>query len=509
MSHELLTSAEMAEADRLTIAAGPTDGIGLMRRAGEAVAAQVLRRYPSAAHVHVLCGPGNNGGDGYVVARILAGSGVATTVWASGLPRPDSDAALAAAECPIKARPLSDFDAGRGSIVVDALYGAGLSKPLYGESAWAVDLATDLHLAVVAVDLPSGISGDSGKALGISFSADLTVTFARRKPGHLLLPGRARCGEIVLADIGIGDDIVARLQPRTFENTPTLWLGDFPVPAVDAHKYKRGHVGVFSGGPNATGAARLSAHAAARSGAGAVTVLSPGNAMQVNAAHLTSIMLRRADDAADIEAFVGERRPSAFVLGPGFGIGEKTQAFALALLASGQPAGASTGIDGLVFDADAITSFREAPDVLFEAARRPDAPALVMTPHEGEFARLFPGTADDNASSKLDKARVAAAAANAVIVYKGADTVIAAPDGRAAINSNGAAWLATAGSGDVLSGITAGLLAQGMPAFEAACAAVWIHAEAGSRFGPGLIAEDLPPALVPVLRELVAAGGGR
>ncbi|MBZ9707837.1 NAD(P)H-hydrate dehydratase [Mesorhizobium sp. ESP7-2] len=509
MSHELLTSAEMGEADRLTIAAGITDGIGLIRRAGQAVAAEVLRRYPAAAHVHVLCGPGNNGGDGYVVARILAGSGVATTVWASGPPRPDSDAALAAAECPIKPRPLSDFDAGLGSIVVDALYGAGLSKPLSGEAARAVDLVTDLHLPVVAVDLPSGISGDSGKVLGTSFSAEFTVTFARKKPGHLLLPGRERCGEIVLADIGIGAQIITRLQPRTFENGPALWLRDLPVPAVDAHKYKRGHVGVFSGGPDATGAARLSALGAARSGAGAVTVLSPGNAMQVNAAHLTSIMLRRADDAADIGAFVGERRPSAFVLGPGFGVGEKIQAFALALLASGQSASASTGIDGLVFDADAITSFREAPDALFDAARRPDAPALVMTPHEGEFARLFPDIADDNALSKLDKARVAAAAANAVLVYKGADTVIAAPDGRAAINSNGAAWLATAGSGDVLSGITAGLLAQGMPAFEAACAAVWIHAEAGSRFGPGLIAEDLPLALVPVLRELVAAESGR
>ncbi|TPM41856.1 NAD(P)H-hydrate dehydratase [Mesorhizobium sp. B2-3-4] len=505
MSDELLLSAEMGEADRLTIAAGPTDGIGLMRRAGEVVAAQVLKCYPSAAHVHVLCGPGNNGGDGYVVARILAGSGVAVTVWASGAPRLGSDAALAAAQCPIHPRPLSDFDAAPGSIVVDALYGAGLSKPLSGDAARAVDHAARQRLPVVAVDLPSGVSGDSGKVLGTSFSADLTVTFARKKPGHLLLPGRERCGEIVLADIGIGDDIIARLQSRTFENRPALWLRGLPVPAVDAHKYKRGHVGVFCGGPSATGAARLSALAAARSGAGAVTVLSPGNAMQVNAAHLTSIMLRKSDDVADIEAFIGERRPSAFVLGPGFGIGEKTRTFALTLLAFGRQKKIAAQIDGLVFDADAITSFREAPDILFEAARRPDAPALVITPHEGEFARLFPDIADDDALSKLDKARAAAAKANAFIVYKGADTVIAAPDGRAAVNSNGAAWLATAGSGDVLSGIAAGLLAQAMPAFEAACAAVWIHAEAGCRFGPGLIAEDLPPAIVPALRELVEA----
>lgn len=505
MSNELLFPAEMSEADRLTIAAGPAGGIGLMRRAGEAVAAEILKRYPSATHVHVLCGPGNNGGDGYVVARILAGSGVGTTIWASAAPRPESDAALAAAECPIRPRPLSGFDAESGSIVVDALYGAGLSKPLSGDAARAVDAVTALCLPVVAVDLPSGVSGASGEILGTAFRVELTVTFARKKPGHLLQPGRGQCGEIVLADIGIADGIIAQLAVSTFENVPGLWLREFPVPAVDAHKYKRGHVGVFSGGPSATGAARLSAMAAARSGAGAVTVLSPGNAMQVNATHLTSIMLRKIDDVADVEEFVGERRLSAFVLGPGFGIGERTRIFGLALLASGRSQDAAAQVDGLVFDADAITSFRQAPDMLFEAARRPNAPALVMTPHEGEFARLFPDIAGDNTLSKLDKARAAAARANATIVYKGADTVIAAPDGKAAINSNGAPWLATAGSGDVLSGIIAGLLAQGVPPFEGTCAAVWIHAEAGSRFGPGLIAEDLPLALLAVLRELFDA----
>ncbi len=506
MSNELLSPAEMAEADRLAIAAGPLDGIGLMRRAGEAVAAVVLARYPASSRVHVLCGPGNNGGDGYVIAGILAASGVDTTVWASGAPRTGTDAALAAAECPIKPRPLAEFIAGAGSLVVDALYGAGLSKPLSGDAARAVDIATELNLPVVAVDLPSGVSGESGNILGHAFRAQVTVTFARKKPGHLLLPGRERCGEVVLADIGIGDAIIAQVQSKTFENGPTLWLNNFPVPAVDAHKYKRGHVGVFSGGPSATGAARLSALAAARSGAGAVTVLSPGNAMQVNAGHLTSIMLRKVDDLSDMHVFIGERRPSAFVLGPGFGVGERTRDFGLAVLGAEQRQDGR--IDGLVLDADGITSFRDAPEILFEAAHRPNAPALVMTPHEGEFGRLFPDIAADMSLSKLAKARAAAHRANAVIVYKGADSVIAAPDGRAAINSNGAPWLATAGSGDVLSGIVAGLLAQAMPAFEAACAAVWIHAEAGSRFGPGLIAEDLPLALVPVLRELVECRGG-
>lgn len=505
MSNELLSPAEMAEADRLAIATGPLDGIGLMRRAGEAVAAVVLAHYPQASRVHVLCGPGNNGGDGYVIARILAASGVDTAIWASGAPRPGTDAALAAAECPIKPRPLSEFAAEVGSIVVDALYGAGLSKPLSGEDARAVEVATELGLPVVAVDLPSGVSGESGDILGRAFRAQVTVTFARRKPGHLLLPGRERCGQIVLADIGIGDGVIAQLKSQTFENRPAVWLKEFPVPAIDAHKYKRGHVGVFSGGPSATGAARLSAMAAARSGAGAVTVLSPANAMQVNAMHLTSIMLREADAIEDVHDFLGDRRSSSFVLGPGFGVGDKARDFALAVLARTRRDG---GVEGLVLDADGITSFRNASSTLFEAASRPDAPALIMTPHEGEFGRLFPEITDDKSLSKLAKARSAAARANATVVYKGADTVIAAPDGRAAINSNGAPWLATAGSGDVLAGIIAGLLAQGMPAFEAACAAVWIHAEAGSRFGPGLIAEDLTLALLPVLRELVGGDGG-
>ncbi len=502
MRNELLSPAEMAEADRLAIAAGPLDGYGLMLRAGEAVATVVLARYPAATKVHVLCGPGNNGGDGYVVARLLAEAGVNVALWVSGEPRAGSDAALAAAECAVERRRLAAFAAEPGALVVDALYGAGLSKPLSGEARDAVESTTKLNLPIVAVDLPSGVSGESGDILGMAFRAAVTVTFARKKPGHLLLPGRERCGEIVVADIGIGDDIIARVAPRTFENTPALWLDGFPVPTVDAHKYKRGHVGVFSGGPSATGAARLAALAAARSGAGAVTVLSPGNAMQVNAAHLTAIMLRKTDAIEDVHDFLGDRRSSSFVLGPGFGVGDKARDFALAVLARKRQEG---GVEGLVLDADGITSFRNAAAALFEATGRPDAPALVMTPHEGEFGRLFQDIAGDKALSKLARACAAAQRANAVIVYKGADSVIASPDGRAAINNNGAAWLATAGSGDVLAGIIAGLLAQGMPAFDAACAAVWIHAEAGSRFGPGLIAEDLPLALVPVLRGLVDA----
>jgi hydroxyethylthiazole kinase-like uncharacterized protein yjeF len=506
MRIELLTPAEMAKTDSLAMETGPLDSIGLMRRAGQAVARVVLARYPTAGRMHVLCGPGNNGGDGYVIARFLRESGVDVSVWASAAPKPGSDAAFAAAECPVDSRPLAEFDGEAGSLVVDALYGAGLSKPLAGDAARAVEVATARRLPVVAVDLPSGVSGDSGKILGSAFRAEITVTFARKKPGHLLLPGRECCGEVVLADIGIADAVIDRLAVKTFENRPALWQSDFPVPAVDTHKYKRGHVGAFSGGPSATGAARLSALAAARAGAGAVTVLSPANAMQVNAAHLTSIMLRKVGDTADLDAYLDEKRPSAFVLGPGFGVGEKARNFTLAVLGDGQ--GRENGVEGLVLDADGITSFRDAPASLFITAGAKNAPALVMTPHEGEFSRLFSSLASDETLSKLDKARKAAQRSHAVIVYKGADTVIAAPDGRAAINANGAPWLATAGSGDVLAGLIAGLLAQGMPAFEASCAAVWLHAEAGRRFGPGLIAEDLPLALLPVLRELVAVSRG-
>lgn len=500
MTLELLTPAEMAEADRLAIAAGPFDGIGLMRNAGRAVAALVLARFPGAACVHVLAGPGNNGGDGYVVAKILRESGVAVSLWASGSPRAGSDAALAADECPVQARPLAAFEAGAGDVVVDALYGAGLSKPLEGAAARAVALVAAKGLPVVAVDLPSGVSGESGAVLGSAFKATVTVTFARRKPGHLLLPGRDLCGELIVADIGIAASVVETLAVSTFENKPALWQRSFPSPAVDTHKYRRGHVGVFSGGASSTGAARLSALAAARSGAGAATVLSPADAMPVNAAHLTAVMLRQVDELADLAAFLADRRPSAFVLGPAFGVGDKARAFALAVLAAGGEAG--SGAEGLVLDADGITSFRDEPGQLFTAAARSGAPALVLTPHEGEFARLFPAIAADSSLSKLGKARAVAVAAHAIVIYKGADTVIAAPDGRAAINANGAPWLATAGSGDVLAGIVAGLIAQGMPAFEAACASVWLHAEAGSRFGPGLIAEDLPGALPPVLRDL-------
>jgi len=503
LPEEILTPAQMAEADSNAIARGPFDGPRLMENAGSAVAALVLARHPGAARIDVLCGPGNNGGDGYVVAAELARRGVDVAVWASAEPRPGSDAEKAAAACPVAPWPLADFRPSNDSVVVDALYGAGLSKPVEGVDAAAIDHCNAAGATVVAVDLPSGVSGLTGQVLGTAFRATQTVTFVRRKPGHLLYPGRDLCGEVIVADIGIADAIVGGAGATAFANAPDLWRGRLPHPAVDTHKYRRGHVGVFSGSAAATGAARLAAMGAARAGAGAVTVLSPGAALAVNAMHLTSIMLRKTDGLADVEAFLADRRPSALVYGPGLSPDAATAALLVTLVERLAGSGC-----GLVVDASAITALAGAHAEAFFAATRGTGIDVVLTPHEGEFARLFPDIAAENQPSKLERARLAAARSGTTVILKGADTVIAAPGGRAAINANGTPLLATAGSGDVLAGIAGGLLAQGMPVFEAACCAVWMHAEAARQAGPGLIAEDLPQALRPVLRKFFPAPAG-
>lgn len=494
----------MAQADKLTIDAGPFDGMDLMRRAGAAVATRVLERYPDATSVDVLCGPGNNGGDGYVVAKLLAEAGATVRVWALGHPKPGTDAAIAAKECPVEATQLSSFAPVEGAVVIDALFGAGLSKAIDGEAATAIEKCTEASLPIVAVDLPSGVSGDSGKILGSAFRADLTVTFFRKKPGHLLYPGRELCGRTIVADIGIRSDVLDTIKPTCWENTPDLWLGTFPHLPANTHKYARGHVGVFSGGLASTGAARLSARAAARAGAGAVTLLSPGSALQVNAVHLTSIILRKSDGIQDVEEWLEKRKPAALVFGPAAGLQDSVGDFALALIEA-----ATNKVRHLVLDADALTHISRRRGEFLALFRQAGAPHIVLTPHEGEFARVFQELAHDEGLSKLDRARGAAELAGTTVILKGPDTVIASPDGQTAINTNAPPWLATAGSGDVLAGITAGFLSQGMTAFEAACAAVWLHGAAGSLFGPGLIAEDLPDLLPQVLRDLLATHPGK
>ncbi|MGB3389672.1 MAG: NAD(P)H-hydrate epimerase [Pseudaminobacter sp.] len=499
MAHEILTPAEMSLADRKAIEGGPFSGIDLMHNAGHAVSALILKRFPDAAKVDVLCGPGNNGGDGYVIARLLSQAGMNVALFAQGQPRAGSDAAIAARECPLQPLPLADFEPETGSIIVDALFGAGLSKSLSPELCRIVEAVSSREIPVVAVDLPSGVSGETGAILGAAFHAVVTVTFARKKPGHLLLPGKRFCGDVMVVDIGISNSVIEAVGSTCLENTPAGWIAHFPVPGIDSYKYSRGHVGVFSGGPAATGAARLAAMSAARIGAGAVTMLSPSASTAVNAAHLTSIILRETDTLDEVMAFLEARRPQSLVYGPGLGAEPDVGDFLLAILVK-----TGGALPSLILDADGLSTFAGRPELLFEALHRDGAPAAVLSPHEGEFRRLFPDIAGDHQTSKLEKARAAAKRSGAFIVYKGPDTVIAAPSGSAAINANGTPLLATAGSGDVLSGMCAGLLAQGMPPFEAASAAVWLHADAASRFGPGLIAEDLPLALLSAIRDLLS-----
>jgi hydroxyethylthiazole kinase-like uncharacterized protein yjeF len=494
---EILSTAEMAEADRLTITGG-VSGIALMENAGRAVAEITARQRSPGCRVVVVAGPGNNGGDGFVVARLLAERGYHVAVLLAGdASRLKGDAALATKAWRGPILPALPDGLTGADIVIDALFGAGLDRPVEGIARAMIDAMNAQSAPVVAVDLPSGINGTSGAVMGVAVKAAATITFFRKKPAHLLLPGRLYCGEVSVADIGIPDSVLAHLAPRTCENVPGLWRAYFPVPRHDGHKYDRGHAVVVSGPSWSTGAARLAARGALRAGAGLVTIASPREALTVNASTNLAVMVRPVDGAAELTDFLGDRRLNALAIGPGLGVNDATCELVLAALA---------GERAVVLDADAITSFAGAPQRLAQALKaRRRQQATVLTPHEGEFYRFF-GALDERAKtgSKLERARLAASLTGATVLIKGADTVVAAPDGRASIAANAPAFLATAGSGDVLTGVTTGLLAQGMPVFEAASAAVWLHGEAAALFGPGLIAEDLPETLPRVYRALLA-----
>ena len=480
----LATPAAMAGIDKAALDSG-IDGFALMRAAGAHVAAVFLAHYPQALRAVVLCGPGNNGGDGHVAARLLMESGVEVVRHGSA-PRPGGDAARAFAACPGQMSQLGDWQPRSGDVIVDALFGAGLDRAVDAEVAALVARAAAANIPVVAVDLPSGLSGRTGAPTGPCFSAAHTVTFAALKPGHLLMPGKALCGHIHLCDIGIQARLITSSDPM-MRNHPGLYAGHLPVADPGQHKYTRGHLGVFSGPLISGGAARLSAMAGLRAGAGLVTMASPPGAVMVQTTHLTAIMQRAIRDEVDLNDWLSDKRLSAFVLGPGFGDLDKARAYTERLAATGRP---------VVLDADGLTAYASDAGKLADLFE--GEPHLVITPHEGEFRRLFAGLADDAALSKIDRARAAARATNAVLVYKGPDTVIAAPDGRCAVNADAPAWLATAGSGDVLSGVIGGLLAQGMPAFEAACAGVAMHGEAARRAGEGMTAEDLAARIKPL-----------
>ena len=490
---EILTSTEMARADALAAATG-TPTWALIQAAGRAVADAAME-LAEEGPILIVAGRGNNGGDGFVAASELAARGREVAVMLlCARDTLTGDAARAAQEWQGPMLPFDPDALGQPALIVDALFGAGLNRPVKGEPRAMIEAINASGVPVLAVDLPSGLSGDTGAALDVAIRAQETVTFFRRKPGHLLMPGRSHCGRVRVADIGIDPAVLATIVPATFENDPELWQGVFPVPAIDGHKYGRGHAVVVSGGMAATGAGRLAARGALRGGAGLVTVASPTEALAVNAAALTAVMLRAIDTPDALSEMLADKRLNAVVIGPGAGVGEPTRAMVLAALA---------GQRGVLLDADALTSFGDAPDVLFAAIQARPEVKTILTPHEGEFSRLFSQMSNKSPfKSKLERVRAAAVRSGAVVLLKGPDTVIASPDGRAAISSNAPPWLATAGSGDVLAGMIGAMLAQRVPAFEAACIGVWMHGEAGSEAGPGLIAEDLPEVLPAVTRRL-------
>ena len=481
--HALLSVAEMKRADQAAIAAG-VPGYNLMRAAGKAVADAAMALGPGTpGTAAVLCGPGNNGGDGFVAARLLAAAG--WTVKLGLLGSRDAlggDAAMAAADWAGRVETLAESLLDDADIAVDAIFGAGLNRAPDGDAAAALAALNAKAIPVVAVDLPSGLSGDSGRMLdGALARADRTVAFFRGKPGHWLLPGRVHCGEMALADIGIPERVLGEIAPRQALNHPDLWRAVLPSVSPFSHKYSRGHV-LIAGGAELIGAACLAARSAMRGGAGIVTVAAPVQQGPLYRLALESAVVRSVKDTRAFIDLFGDARIDAAVVGPGLGLlapGNHEKIFA-ALRSSAV----------VVLDADALTLFADAPDALFDAIQGP----TVLTPHDGEFRRLFPDLADN--ADKLARARAASDRSGAVMLLKGYDTVVAAPDGTAVINASAPETLATAGAGDVLCGLIAALAAGGMPVFAAAAAAVYMHGAAAARFGPGLIASDLP-ALIP------------
>ena len=480
----LLTNEETRRADAAAIEIG-ISGTQLMERAGLAVAQAVEARW-RRQRVLVVCGPGNNGGDGFVAARLLRERGWPVMVSALGGTLADSDAAGARQRWGAPVRTAGAGDLGGCDLVIDAMFGAGLSRPLEGTALELVQSINDRHIATVAVDVPSGVGGDDGAIRGAAPQASLTVTFFRAKPGHWLLPGRSLCGELAVADIGIPASVLEKIRPNLHRNDPALWRERLYWPRLDDHKYRRGHVLVL-GGAEMTGAGRLAARGARRSGAGMVTVAADPAALPIYAGDQPGLIAVPMPAPEALAKLVASRRIASLLIGPGAGIGGGTKRLALAALGAGR---------SVLLDADALSVFAGDAERLAQAIKEP----VVLTPHEGEFQRLFPDLPPER--GKVARAREAAKRLGAVVVFKGADSVIAAPDGRALINGNASGWLASAGTGDVLAGLIAGMLAQGIAPFDAAAAGVWMHGAAGAAAGPGLIAEDLPDRLPGVWRDL-------
>jgi hydroxyethylthiazole kinase-like uncharacterized protein yjeF len=485
----LLDCSEMARADAAAIRGG-VSGAALMEAAGQAVADAVIARFPLQPLL-VLSGPGNNGGDGFVAARHLVGAG--WPVQLALLGRRDAlrgDAAWAAGLWTDHVQRLSlDLLADR-PLVIDALFGAGLTRPIDGIAATLIERINAEKLTVVAVDVPSGLHGDTGEIMGCAPQAKLTVTFFRAKPGHFSVEGLSHCGNLEVADIGIPIVVLNEIEPRLWLNAPPLWRAALRRGGLRDQKYVRGHLTLL-GGAGSTGAARMAALAARRAGAGLLSIAAPTDAAAIYRAAEPGNLVTTVDDGASFAELLQDKRRNAMLIGPGSGVNERTRLSTLVALATGR---------SVVLDADATTVFASGPQELFSAISGP----VLMTPHEGEFQRLFPQLG--SVPGKVARVRQAAALSGATILLKGPDTVIAAPDGRAVINVHAPATLATAGSGDVLAGLAAGLMTQGISALAAGAAGAWIHGECAYRFGgAGLIAEDLLGQVAGVLQSLEAS----
>ena len=486
---EILSISEMYKVDEEACAKGVTS-LKLMESAGAAIAEVVQRNY-EGGRILILCGLGNNGGDGFVAARLLKDSGRNVRVVCLGaIDEIKGDARESASNwtgeiCPFTPSIFEDTQ-----VVVDALYGIGLNRPISGLGELIIKKLNKTDVPRISVDIPSGVNGNTGQILGCAVQADICVTFFRRKPGHLLYPGKTACGTVMVADIGIPVSVLESIPPKIYENTPQLWLESFPIPKIQGHKYDRGHA-IVVGGNELTGAAQLASFSALRSGAGLVTIASPPTTSMVYRSGSPSVMVKSINNLEEFDEIVNDSRVKGVLIGPGNGVNNETYQKVLRVITSKK----------CVLDADALTVFEHCPEVLFAALKNTSKCNNVITPHEGEFKRLF--SRDDafkNSRSKIELAK-SASRINAVIVLKGADTIITSPIGLVYINTNSSPYLATAGSGDVLSGMILGLMVQGMKPFEAASAAVWMHGECGRVFGPGLVAEDIANMLPSILRK--------
>lgn len=475
MGRMIITPQQMLAAEKAAIEAG-VDSFDLMKRAGLSAAEFVHQNWP-LGRIQVLCGPGGNGGDGFVAAANLVERWRDVRVYCS-LPVEElsGDAAKAAAMWTGEVFSLDAALEEPTDITIDALFGTGFSRPLEGAA-----LALAQRGGIVAsIDVPSGIDGLHAVSLGPCFLASATLTFSALKPAHMLHPAAGACGRVIAADIGVP------VESSWMENVPSLWVEQMPNPGPLGHKHSRGHLKVLSGGIASTGAARLTARAGLRIGAGLVTVLSPPSALIVNASQLTAVMV---SSVADVEAFSREVETAmSVVIGPGAGVTQGTRDNVVAALESEA---------AVVLDADALTVFEDDPKVLFEALRKTD----VLTPHIGEFRRLF-GDLLEQSDNKIDGVIEAAKEAGCIVLLKGPDTVIADADGHVIVNNHAASWLATAGSGDVLAGFIAGLICQGMEPMLATAMATWVHGEASRRVRAGLISEDLEKEVPNILSAL-------